>query len=95
MSQLTRVLDFRGFLLEPTGQKELVFWIEAPRQAPGESEFHCEIGASFLPRPMKIYGEDAEQARTLAYSVVKKRLAGKRLLDSTGAPVELPSLPTS
>jgi hypothetical protein len=41
---------------------------------------------------MKIYGEDAEQAMTLAYSIVKKRLAGKTLLDSTGTPIELPTL---
>jgi hypothetical protein len=95
MSQFTRLLDFRGFLLETSGQKELIFWIEAPRRKPGESQFHCEIGASFLPRPMKIYGEDAKQAMKLAYAVVKKRLAGKTQLDSTGAPVALPSLPKS
>jgi hypothetical protein len=42
---------------------------------------------------MRIYGEDGQQAKELAYSVVQKQLAGQILFDSNGMPTELPPCP--
>ena len=91
---MRRILDFRGYLSGPSGTKELVIWIDEPQQTPGQSHFHCTVGGSLLPQPMRIYGEDGQQAKTLAYSVVKKQLTGQTLLDSNRRPTELPRLPT-
>ena len=89
MTTLSRVFEFRGYLEDPSGSREIFFWIEAPRQTPGEGDFYCEIGGSLFGKPIKIYGEDGEQAVTLAYSLVRK-VTGKKLLDKSRTPIDLP-----
>lgn len=92
MSTSVRILDFNGYFEGPTGKGGVTLWINAPRQTEGETDFYCEIGGSLFQRPMKIYGEDAEQAKDLAYSVMRKQLKGKRLFDLAGVLVDLPGL---
>jgi len=87
-----RIFEFRGYIADPSGVRDLLLWIEAPLRMAKSEEFYCQIGGSVFSRPMKIYGEDAEQAKALAHSVIKRRLNGKTLLDSNGAPIEFPSL---
>jgi hypothetical protein len=83
------VFEFRGYLDDPSGPRGILLWIEAPRQTPGAAEFYCEIGGSLLGKPIKIYGEDGEQAATLAYSVVRSKVTGKKLLDKFRTPIDL------
>ncbi len=90
MTNPARVFEFHGYLEDPSGLREIFFWIEAPRQTPGEADFYSEIGGSVFGRPIKIYGEDGEQAATLAYSLLRTKLTGKKLLDNSRAPIDLP-----
>jgi hypothetical protein len=93
MNSVHRIFDFRGYVSHASGTRELVLWIDAPVQsgATGE-EFYCQVGGSIFSGPINIYGVDPEQAEALAYSLIKRRLAGKTLLDSSGDPIELPPL---
>jgi hypothetical protein len=89
---MSRILDFRGYVIGPSGRTECVIWIEEPQRTPGQAHFHCTVGSTLLPRPMRIYAEDSQQAKMLAYSTVKKQLTGRTLLDSSGEPTDLPML---
>jgi len=94
MMEVGRIFDFRGYLAHASGRGDLLLWIETPLQTAPGGEFYCRIGGSVFSRPIKIYGEDAEQAKALAYSVMRQKFAGKTVLDLAGNPIELPGMST-
>lgn len=86
----TLALEIDAFIVGPEGtKKRFRLAISEPMNTVGEEEFSCLVHAPELFRSDKrIFGATAEQARQLAIEVVKRLVAGKRIVDHDGKEVQ-------
>jgi hypothetical protein len=87
-----KAFEFQGYLDDSTGRREVRIWVKEARQTTEHPDFYCEIGGSLFGQPVKVFGEDAGQAKQLAFTVLRKRLTGRQLIDSTGSPIKAGAL---
>ena len=82
--------EIDGFLDDETGKHPFYLSISNPAKGETDEDYYCEIHAPVLfNRDKRIYGLDERQAPALALEFVKQMLAGKRIVDASGNPIEV------
>jgi hypothetical protein len=78
-----------GFWEDDTGRHPFYLTISNPSKGETGEDYYCEIHAPVLfNRDKRIYGVDEHQACALALEFVRQMLAGKRIIDASGNPIE-------
>jgi len=69
--------------------KRVEIEIGEPIPTPGESDHFCTVIVPRLPRPIRIFGESPEQARSLAMRFVCRLYDGVSFRDEEGRAVRM------
>ena len=84
------VYELSAFLEEEGVRKPAYLRISDPAKTEGEDDYYCQVHAPFLfGNDKNIFGENEEQARSLAMDFVKQMLGDRKLIDQDGNPVDL------
>lgn len=81
-----------GVIEDKSGRRPFVLSISSPEKAVDGDYYFCRVdleSVTMIGNNVRIAGQNAGQARSLALSFLRKMLADKRLFDDRGRPLKL------